>query len=830
MSMRRWPAARQVALAASLLLTAASVGLADELLIGADYPPDASEEVKRVFEEAGFNCVRLSGGGYDWATPYHRAALADLSARGVKAFLQLSSHYPSGAYFQFRESWLVDHEGKTGQEDRQAWAISYSGKNWPQYSYASEEVRRQMEQDFARYLAALRGFDNVAGIVLHNEPGLHWLRERWFDYSPPALRAFRRWLQARYGTVERLNEAWGERYESFDAVTPPHGVPPVRNPAAWLDWRRANVAFIGEFLQWEAQLARRQWPAMPLMTNMAGPLDWWFAWRCADNFECAVSLDSVGIDIYPSGWVPRQFPGYAMDMARGVAQGRPVDVVECEVYDPRKWPGLSEQQLAALLRAEVWTYIGHGARGVLLWRLAGAPQDALTEGGFNPRVAAMRELTHLAGMLRLGDFRKPPTEVAVVVDPEVYLYYTATQEEPPYFLDKAGMGMHGAVREAGYEADVIFAEQVRRGQAEHYKVLLLAEPVMVDPTLAEALAAFVRQGGLLVAEAPFAEVDLHGNGWPALPGAGLDQVFGIKTAPRQAPADAITADGTELTAGGFQRDVQPSGATVIGRFADGRPAVTLNRYGDGCAAYVACCVSVPYCDGWGTWARPGLRALLSTLISRYSTARPAFGLTAAPATALVDASVLHDGRGNVLLILSVPPHRGAPVDGPADVRLWLGESKLPGPVGAFQLLPAQEQDGVVRWMPRRLEWTAGPSGEGVLSLGSVESCAVVLLARDVGPLLGLEAPAKARSGEPFRVTVACMNPSPRPVEGAVRLEAAGVLTEPDVAGMLSVPPGGTASASFRCTAQKAGRTRVEAVFTAGDGSSVPSVPVDVWIE
>ncbi len=820
-------------LAAAGLLVAAVPGSGDEeapLLIGTDWPHDAGENVKQLFHEAGFNFVRVAGGGYAWATEGNKSAVEELKRSGVKVLLQLGSHYPSADYFRFRDSWLVDQKGETGVEDRSAWAISYSGKNWPQYSYASEEVRRQMEVDFPAYLNELKGSGNVIGLNLHNEPGLHWLTDRIFDYSPPAIGKFRAWLKDRYGTVERLNEAWGAAFDSFDSVEPPREEPPVQNLAAWLDWRRANVDFIRAFLQWETVLARRTWPGLPVTTNMAGPLDWWHPWRCADNFLFTQGMDVAGVDIYPSEWAPRHFAGYTMDMTAGVAQGRPVYVIECEVYSPQKWPHLTEEQRAAMLRSEVWTYLGHGARGVLLWGLSGREENDLTRGEYNPRVEAMREITHLCRMLRLGGFHRQKAEVAVVVDPDSYFYFCG-KEGPPYFLDKAGMGMYGAARDNGYQVDVIFADQVRLGAAGGYKVLLLPCQAMMEAPLAGRLTEFVRGGGLLIAEAPFAEVDEHGRAVEAMPGCGLDAVFGIRTGETEREPETIQAGDAEMSVWRFRRDVQQTGGEVIGRFADGTPAVTVNGFGEGHAVYVASTVSMPYCDGWGTWARPGLRELVRSLIESHAPSVPRVEVMH-EGDACLDVSLLEDAKGNRLVIITVPSDGGKPISPVQGVRVSLPADQLEGVEQVLALCPTATLDGHV-WQVAGLLDVNRQDGRATIKGDGVDSAVVVLLARDVSPFAWLIVPKEAEKGTEFSVLAGCLNASPRAVAGTADLilpEGVENLTGPQP---ISAEAGEGARVEFKVRAPgSAQRLVVKACLRleGPDAEPIVSVPLDVYVK
>jgi beta-galactosidase len=95
------------------------------------------------------------------------------------------------------------------QGGRQAYAVSS-----PVFRDYAVRMTRMMAE---RY----RDHPELALWHIDNELGCHVPH----DYSDHAAAAFRRWLEARYGTVEALNAAWGtafwsQRYDSFDEVLP----------------------------------------------------------------------------------------------------------------------------------------------------------------------------------------------------------------------------------------------------------------------------------------------------------------------------------------------------------------------------------------------------------------------------------------------------------------------------------------------------------------------------------------------------------------------------------------------------------------------------------
>ena len=800
------------------------------LLIGAEWPCDASDSVKQLFYETGMNFARITGGGYSWAIDSHTTAAAELEAHGVKVVLQLGSHYPSADYFKFTDSWFVDHKGQTGVEDRNVWAITYSGQAWPQYSYASDEYRPLMETDFSRYLAVFKERANVAGIILHNEPGLFWLKDRLFDYNPTMIAKYRTWLQQRYGQIGTLNAAYGSQFASFDAVEPPRQLPPVDNLAAWLDWRRAQAAIIHDFLQWEIASTRRAWPGMPLTTNLAGPLESWFPIRCADNFLFTEGMDAAGIDIYPEKWHTRHFTGCTMDLTRGAAQERPVWVLEAQSYDEQAWAELTPPQLAGMLRSEVWSFIGHGARAISLWAWSGRSGWNLTRGEFNPRVAAMREIAHTSAMLRLGNFQKPKRQVAVVVDPDSFFYYGGQKADPPWFLDKAGPGMHAALADAGYESDVLFTEQVRRGDACKYRAMALTVPVMVDDVLARRLDEFVRGGGLLIAEAPFAEADGTGRALAAKPGCGLDKLFGVHVLQTTTENVRPLKVGTSLlTATLCRSEIELAGAQIIGTLQDdATPAVTRNYVGAGAAIFIGATVSFPYCDGWRTWASPGLSTFLRSQIEP-RIGPPPFEIKYG-GKELLDHGLLADAKDNQVLTLSVPPHMGKPPAAITDVEISCEASQVKGMVRACLLAPSVVADGKVRSVPRPLAVETADGQTVKIKVGTVDSAAVVVFARDMPPVLGIEAPATSVKGAEFSVTVTCLKLSPKETPGTIDL-----VLPPTCRNITGPQPSGQETYAFRVQASaEPQRAVIKACFipagTTSAAARIVSVPVDVAIQ
>ncbi|MFR5004427.1 MAG: beta-galactosidase, partial [Bifidobacterium dentium] len=114
--------------------------------------------------------------------------------------------------------------------------------------------------------------DNPYVVAWHvsNEYGCH----NRFDYSEDAERAFRQWCEERYGTIEKVNDAWGtafwaQRMNDFSEIIPPRfiGEGNFMNPGKLLDFKRFSSDALKAFYMAERDTLAEITPDLPLTTN-----------------------------------------------------------------------------------------------------------------------------------------------------------------------------------------------------------------------------------------------------------------------------------------------------------------------------------------------------------------------------------------------------------------------------------------------------------------------------------------------------------------------------------------------------------------------------------
>ena len=115
------------------------------------------------------------------------------------------------------------------------------------------------------------------------------------SFNEDTRRDWHGWLEAKYETIERLNDLmglrqWGQTVVSWNQVPMPMSAPTMHNPALLLDWCRFCSDTIVQFVKMQADLLRELTPDCPVTTNL-GPMA-----RRFDHFDLAEVLDFVSME------------------------------------------------------------------------------------------------------------------------------------------------------------------------------------------------------------------------------------------------------------------------------------------------------------------------------------------------------------------------------------------------------------------------------------------------------------------------------------------------------------------------------------------------------
>lgn len=310
--------------------------------------------------EFAWTLMEPEPGRYEWA--WLDRAVDTLSAARLGVVLGTpTASPPEWMVARYPEILPVAKDGRTK---------SFGSRRY--YSFSSIFYREEATRIATAMAERYGRHPGVVGWQIDNEYGCH---DTTYSYGPADLAAFRLWLRARYGSIDRLNEAWGtvvwsQQLPSFEAVNLPMSSPYDFPPDMLLDYRRFSSAQVLAFHKAQAAAIRPLSPGRFVTTNfMANFTEF-------DHFPVGADTDFASWDSYPLGvaaggddarWDRTGNPdltGWNHDLIRGLSS-RPFWVME-QQPGAVNWARYNPAPLPGMVRLWAWEAFAHGA-GAVSW-------------------------------------------------------------------------------------------------------------------------------------------------------------------------------------------------------------------------------------------------------------------------------------------------------------------------------------------------------------------------------------------------------------------------------------------------------------------------------
>ncbi|WP_328535710.1 beta-galactosidase [Streptomyces sp. NBC_00344] len=552
------------------------------ILFGGDYNPEQwPEEIWpddiRLMAEAGVNSVTL--GVFSWAALEPRPGAREFG--WLDRLMDLMHDHRMSVVLATPTAspppWMGARHPETLPRDENGQTVWYGSR---QQFCASSPVYR-------RYAAALTE-DLAARYAAHPALRMWHINNEYctFCWCDETAGHFRRWLGARYGSLDALNEAWGtafwsQRYDDWAEIIPPRRAQYMRNPGQMLDFRRFTSDALMECYLAERDIVSRHTPRVPVTTNFM-PF-----WTGQDAWKWAEQEDVVSVDIYPDpadAW-GAQYNAMIGDMTRSQARG-PWMLME-QAAGPVNWRGVNHPKPRGLNRLWSLQSVAHGADAICYFQWRQSRQGAekfhsamLTHAGEQGRT--YQEVKQLGAELgRLSEAvagTDTPSDVAVLHDWESWWAdqqdgRISTEVEYPDVV----RAWHRALWEAGLTTD--FAHPAH--ELGRYRLVVIPHLYLLTDAAIDNLVAYVRGGGTLVSGFHTGAADQDDR----IRAGGMDvrlrELFGISTLQEWWPLDA----GSTVECEGFRgtlwsEELEPGGAETVARYQegelDGLPAVLRN--------------------------------------------------------------------------------------------------------------------------------------------------------------------------------------------------------------------------------------------------------------
>ncbi len=571
--------------------------------LGGDYNPEQwPREVWRhdvdLMTRAGVTFVTVGVFSWSWLEPepgrYEFGWLDEvmdlLADAGIAVDLATGTASPPPWFsHRYPQSLPVTREGvRLAPGSRQAWCPSSTVFMQHATALAEEMARRY--------------HDHPALALWHvsNEYGCHHL-PCWCDVCAAG---FRHWLQERYESLDRLNDAWGtafwsQRYTRWEQVCVPRATPAFGNPGQALDfWRYGSAALLRQFIA-ERDVLHRLSPGVPVTTNFM-TMD---HFRLLEYAEWAREVDVVSTDhyvVYASASAvvdPRAELAFAADLTRGLSGGRPWMLMEHST-SATNWQPVNQAKAAGQLLRDSLTHIARGADtvGFFQWRASQAGAEKFHSAMVphaGPDSQVFREVTQLGEVCaRLGDL----VGSTVVADVALLWDYTSAwacglDAHPSVLVDAGTVAheLHASLREQGVTVDVVPAHT----DLSSYSVIVVPTLYLCDSATASAVTAAAESGAQVLITYFSGIVDEQDHvRLGGYPGA-FRELLGVRVQefhPLPLGTSVALDDGCTGTLWTEAMDVVDVVDTeVVARYADGSlsggPALTRRRVGSGAAWY-----------------------------------------------------------------------------------------------------------------------------------------------------------------------------------------------------------------------------------------------------
>lgn len=458
------------------------------------------------------------------------------------------------------------------------------------------------------------------------------------SFNEDTRRDWHGWLEAKYETIDKLNDQlglrhWGQLVSAWNQVPMPMAAPTVHNPALVLDWNRFCSDTIVQFVGMQAEILRRITPDRPVTTNLRALR------HKFDHFDLANVLDFVSIESTAAIKAKPSDIACEIDMLRSLKKSD----IKLPDGDTGFWVieqkagNVNWQEVNALVRPGVlrmFTYqlVSRGATAILFFRWR---QSRFGSEKFHGAILPH----HLEGSRRIFDEVSQIGEELKVLAPalkdtkvtaEACIIYSHDNEwvlqqpNPPnkFFSLREHIQM---IYNALHDRNILVDFARPNEDLSRYKIVFAPSLHLLSAGDADRMKLYVQNGGTLIGTFNTGLVDEHcitpDSGFPH----NLTDLFGLEVQEFDAlpPSEEnhLTFKGafptSHLHTARLWCDlIEPKGCQVLATYAKdfyaGKPAITMNTFGLGKAIYIGTCSHQHFYHDLIAWLRNmgGLHPLL----------------------------------------------------------------------------------------------------------------------------------------------------------------------------------------------------------------------------
>lgn len=568
-----------------------------------DWEPKRWETDLRLMKQAGFRVVRMGHLCWDSYEPedgvytfeWFDAVMELCAEEGLRVILDISMRPAPEWVHRICPGCEIYSAQGVREEPLRRYMEDVDDPEYQFYAlrFAKTLVRRYKEHP------ALLGFG------LCNEQG-----DGPVSYSEAAAGRFRKWLEQKYGSIERLNRAWNtqrwsRRLPSFAAVKLQQSGSAVGAPEAWLDMKRFYGEGVLRFLKRLRETVEKEAHGICHSSNHVAESE-----RLGFDYLAGYGefADYPGFGFYP-GLEPEDentLMYVLMYMQHRLAEtGKPMWCLEFQTGNFGCYAARD-----GVIRMYALLCLAYRTQMVLAWTwrsmLGGEEQyyfglldhDGTCGKKYGEFAQIARDFQKLENC-RLPYLPQPEAAVAYCYENVFICEYGACFYRRPYKQQIAD-----TVR-MFFRKNLDFNMVDLRNMKGHYRILVIPGHAEMTEEMADTVRSFVREGGIALMTAYSAKVD-ENNAVFDVPWPGrLSDVFGIRVRGfersagrmeengRTAPPRKLCVSSREgertVFEASYWEQLELDTAEVFAQYEEGAEgcAVSVHRFGKGSAYYAS---------------------------------------------------------------------------------------------------------------------------------------------------------------------------------------------------------------------------------------------------
>ncbi|MGL1957857.1 MAG: beta-galactosidase [Colwellia sp.] len=540
-------------------------------------------------KKLGINVVRI--GEFSWSTtePEQGNISVELLKWAMDKFYQAGIDVVLCTPTATPPIWLTYNKPEHCHKDADGNIMSHGARQHA--SYAHPTVRAACYNIIDAMAKALGNHPALIGWQLDNELKAHVAE----DFSDAAIAQWHAWLKNRFGTIKRLNKAWGthmwsQYYQRFEQVPAPVKTPFLHSASLSTAYRLFSRENIVDFMKGQREVIRR-YSTAPITHNDNPAFN-------INHEKSMEALDFAAFDGYPNHTQWGAFV-FRSDLYRSAIPGRPFWLMETSVSH-NGWLGNHQPpHPTGFLAAEAVLIYALGGEGFSYWlwrqQKTGAElgHSAVMSSWFKPSVgyAEVQKVNENRKLLEplLINTKVAKAQVAITYSDHARAMIETENLDKRAGFPKRYRGVvemwQAKLRDLGYHRDVRF----EHAELDDLKLLITPAMPYVSSEFIERAYKFVQAGGTWLA-GPVTGIRGKEHTVPTSAGLGLlDNFAGVNTefvVPVTKTETTGEALGLTAPLSGWCAAMQATpNSQVVGRItsgvAQGRAFLTERKLGKG---------------------------------------------------------------------------------------------------------------------------------------------------------------------------------------------------------------------------------------------------------